>query len=101
MAVVTLGYVNGAGVNDEMVVSPSTRPTGTALRDLIVASIAFNGTPVWVDGAPAALVAAIGARLGVPVGKPDGWDPMVPSIPVDTSGFPEAAPSTLLEAAIG
>lgn len=101
MAVVTLGYVNAAAVNDEMVVSPSVRLSGTALRDLVVASIAFNGSPVWVDGSPAALIAAVASHLGVPVGKPDGWDPVAPSIPVDTSGFPPAAPSTLLEAAIG
>jgi hypothetical protein len=97
---IIVGYVNGSGVNDEMVVSPSNRPTGTALRDLIVSSIAFNGTPVWVDGVPAQLVAGVASHLGVPVGKPDGWDPTPPSIPVDTSGFPPAPAPSMMDAAI-
>jgi hypothetical protein len=57
---------------------------------------------VWVDGSPAALVTALGVRFGVPVGKPDGWDPVLvePWIPVVLDLPPDDSP-TLLEAAIG
>lgn len=100
--VVTLGYVNAAGGHDEVVVSPAAGSMTVAQRrDLVAGALAVTGSaPVWVDGTPAGLVAAVAAKLGVPVGKPDGWAPVAPSIPVDTSGFPPPPDPSMMDAAI-